>query len=206
MMINKINSKISNIRFYEEKKRFLLFSLFLLLCLVLSFKLFGVAYASYQTSAKLTANIDRAIYLIDNEGMTFNIDPDQIIPSDTPYVYKFSVSNFNASGNSDINIEYSLRVTTTTNLPLTFSLYRNENHDDDGAVNLFSSPRIVQDSDGAWYNIYEPEGTYEMYYEDQITDIYTLVINFPKAYSSNAIYADSIENIEVMIKSKQITE
>ena len=71
---------------------------------------------------------------------------------------------------------------------------------------MFSSPRIVQDSDGAWYNIYEPEGTYEMYYEDQITDIYTLVINFPKAYSSNAIYADSIENIEVMIKSKQITE
>ena len=138
--------------------------------------------------------------------MSFNIDPEQIIPSDTPYVYKFSVSNFNASGNSDINIEYSLRVTTTTNLPLTFALYRNENHDDAGAVNLFSSPRIVQDSDGAWYNIYEPEGTYEMYYEEQITDIYTLVINFPKAYSSNAVYADSIENIEVMIKSKQITE
>ena len=43
-----------------------------------------------------------------------------------------------------------------------------------------------------------------MLYTDQITDIYTLVINFSKEYASNSVYADSIENIEVMIKSKQI--
>ena len=96
------------------------------------------------------------------------------------------------------------RVRTTTNLPLTFELYRNENHDAAGAVNLFSSPRVVQDEDGAWYNIYEPEGVYEMLYSEPITDVYTLVINFPKVYSSNVVYADSIENIEVMIKSKQM--
>ena len=170
----------------------------------LSFKLFGVAYASYETKAKLNASIDRAIYLIDNEGMSFNIDPEQIIPSDDPYVYKFSISNFNATTRSDIDLLYELRVTTTTNLPLTFELYRNENYDDATAVNLFSSPRVAQDEDGAWYNIYEPSGVYEMLYAEEVTDIYTLVINFPKVYSSNVVYADSIENIEVMIKSKQM--
>ena len=203
-MINKFYTKFSNINYFEEKKRFLLFSLFLLLILYLSFKLFGVAYASYETKAKLNASIDRAIYLIDNEGMSFNIDPEQIIPSNDPYVYKFSISNFNAVTRSDIDVLYELRVTTTTNLPLTFELYRNENYDDVGAINLFSSPRVVQDEDGAWYNIYEPNGVYEMLYTEQITDIYTLVINFSKEYASNSVYADSIENIEVMIKSKQI--
>lgn len=203
-MINKFYTKFSNINYFEEKKRFLLFSLFLLLILYLSFKLFGVAYASYETKAKLNASIDRAIYLIDNEGMSFNIDPEQIIPSDDPYVYKFSISNFNATTRSDIDLLYELRVTTTTNLPLTFELYRNENYDDATAVNLFSSPRVAQDEDGAWYNIYEPSGVYEMLYAEEVTDIYTLVINFPKVYSSNVVYADSIENIEVMIKSKQM--
>lgn len=203
-MINKFYTKFSNVNYFEEKKRFLLFSLFLLLILYLSFKLFGVAYASYETKAKLNASIDRAIYLIDNEGMSFNIDPEQIIPSDDPYVYKFSISNFNATTRSDIDLLYELRVTTTTNLPLTFELYRNENYDDATAVNLFSSPRVAQDEDGAWYNIYEPSGVYEMLYAEKVTDIYTLVINFPKVYSSNVVYADSIENIEVMIKSKQM--
>ena len=203
-MINKFYTKYSNVNYFEEKKRFLLFSLFLLLILYLSFKLFGVAYASYETKAKLNASIDRAIYLIDNEGMSFNIDPEQIIPSDDPYVYKFSISNFNATTRSDIDLLYELRVTTTTNLPLTFELYRNENYDDATAVNLFSSPRVAQDEDGAWYNIYEPSGVYEMLYAEKVTDIYTLVINFPKVYSSNVVYADSIENIEVMIKSKQM--
>ena len=203
-MINKFYTKFSNIKYFEEKKRFLLFSFLLLLILYLIFKLFGVAYASYETHAKLTASIDRAIYLIDNDGMSFNIDSEQIVPSNDPYVYKFSISNFDAVSRSDIDLSYELMVTTTTNLPLTFELYRNENHDADGAVNLFASPRIVQDEDGAWYNIYEPSGVYNMLYTEQVTDIYTLVINFPKAYASNLVYANSIENIEVTIKSKQI--
>lgn len=203
-MINKISSKLDNIKYFEEKRRFLLFSFFLLLCLYLSFKLFGIAYSSYETSAKLNANIDRAIYLIENDGMTFNIDPEQIVPSNDPYVYKFSVSNFNASSNSDIDVSYELKVITTTNLPLTIELYRNENYDEASAVNLFSTARIVQDVDGAWYNIYEPEGVYEMLYKEQVTDIYTLVVNFPKTYASNSVYADSIESIEVVIESKQM--
>lgn len=205
-MVNKITKKIKGIKYYEEKKRFLLFSLLLLVCLFLSFKLFGMAYASYQTTVKLNANIDQAIYLINNERMTFNIDSSKIIPAVDPYVYKFSISNFNATSNSDIDIEYELKVTTTTNLPLTFALYRNQNYDDIDAVNLFSNSRLVQDTDGAWYNIYEPSNKYLMKYTDQITDIYTLVITFPKVYSSNDAYADAIEDIEVVIKSKQIME
>ena len=42
-----------------------------------------------------------------------------------------------------------------------------------------------------------------MDYTDKVTDIYTLVINFPKTYSSSTTYADCIENIEIDIESSQ---
>lgn len=202
-MLNKIKEKVSHIKFFEEKMRFLLFALILLVALFLAFFLFESAYASYQSSAKLVANIDKAIYLIDSSKMSFNIDPEQIIPSNEPYVYKFSVSNFNDVSSSEINLTYGVKIITTTNLPITVQLYRNQNYDDATATALLSGARIVQDDDGAWYNIYDTPSIYNMDYTDKITDIYTLVINFPKTYSSSTTYADCIENIEINIESSQ---
>ena len=205
-MINKLMVKIKSIKFYEEKVRFLLFSVVLLLLLWLAFKLFEVSYASYQSHAKLNANIERAIYLIDVSKTGFNIDPEQIVPSDEPFVYKFSVSNFNDSLRSDIDIKYTLKVTTTTNLPLNFNLYRNESYDNATSVDLLEAHQSLQDSDGAWYNVYNLDNWYTLNHNDKVTDIFTLVIKFPKVYSTNTIYADAIENIEISIDSKQIIE
>lgn len=202
-MILKLKEKFNNIKFLEEKRRFLLFMLILLLSLFLAYFLFKSAYASYQSSARLVTNIDKAIYLIESDKMSFNIDPDQIVPSLDPYTYKFSVSNFNDSKSSEMNILYSVNVITTTNLPISIQLYRNENFDDPAAVGLLTGARTVQDTDGSWYNIYDNVQQFEFDYKNKITDIYTLVVNFPKSYSSSTTYADCIENIEVVIDSEQ---
>lgn len=202
-MFNKLKNKFSNIKFYEEKKRFLLFSLVLLLSLFLSYFLLKSAYASYISSSRLVTNIDKALYLIDTDKMSFNIDSEQIVPSVKPYTYKFSISNFNSSKRGEIDLLYSVKIITTTNLPITVQLYRNENYDDEDVTPLLSGARVVQDEDGSWYNIYDTNNTYTMNYTDKITDIYTLVINFPKSYSSSTTYADKIENIEVRVESSQ---
>lgn len=202
-MFNKLKEKISHIKFLEEKIRFLLFALILLVALFLAYFLLKKAYASYQSSARLVTNIDKAVYLLDSTKMSFNIDSEQIVPSVDPYVYKFSVSNFNDVGSSEINLTYGVKIITTTNLPITVQLYRNENYDDATATGLLSGARIVQDDDGAWYNIYDSFSKYDMDYTDKVTDIYTLVINFPKTYSSSTTYADCIENIEIDIESSQ---
>lgn len=202
-MIGRVNKSINNIKFLEEKKRFLLFALILLLALFLAYFLFKSAYASYKSSARLVANIDKAIYLIDTDKMSFNIDPEQIVPSVEPYTYKFSVSNFNSTSRSEIDILYKIKVITTTNLPITVQLYRNENYDDAGATPLLTGARSLQDVDGSWYNIYDNSLEYEMGYSDKITDIYTLVVEFPKTYSSSTTYADCIENIEIDVESSQ---
>ena len=128
--------KKENISYFEEKKRFLIVILVMFFLIVLAIKLFQIAYASYQSQAKLNANIEKALYILEEGGLEFNIDLDKIEPSTEPYIYKFSISNFNAKRHSDVDIEYQINITTTTNLPLTYELYRNENYDDENATNL----------------------------------------------------------------------
>ncbi len=196
-----------NMKYYEQKKRFVILVLIMFLLIVVAIKLLQFAYASYESTAKLNANIDKAIYLLEAEGLSFNIDPDKIVPSNDAYIYKFSVSNFNENKHSDIDIEYSINITTTTNLPLTYEIYRNENYDDENATNLFQNATIKQDVDGAWYNVLEGEEKYLFPYTEDMTDIYTLVIHFDESHKQNTdAYADNLESIEVEINSNQVTE
>lgn len=205
-MIEELKNRMKGINYLEEKKRFLLFALLLLLLLFLAFYLLGKAYASYQSSAKLNANIEQALYIFGGDRMSFNIDPEKIVPSDQPYTYKFSIANFNANQKSEVDLNYSIAIRSTTNLPITLELYRNENYGDEGITNLLTGTTEKQDEDGAWYRVYDPLEEYRMNYTEQKTDIYTLVVKFPKIYAENTIYADDIENIEITIKSTQVIE
>ena len=86
--------KKENISYFEEKKRFLIVILVMFILIVVAIKLLQIAYASYESQAKLNANIDKALYILKTGGMNFNIDLDKIEPSSKPYIYKFSISNF----------------------------------------------------------------------------------------------------------------
>ena len=133
MLINKIK----NIRFIDEKKRFLLFGVGLFLILFLAFYLLKIAYARYEIRAKINANLDKALYIFEDDKLSFNLDSEGIIPSNNPYTYRFSVSNFNATKHSDVDLSYKVKVRTTTNLPISVNIYRNELPSDNGAVNLY---------------------------------------------------------------------
>ena len=122
--------KFRHSKYYEEKRRFLLFVFLLFLILFLAGYLFQVAYARYEVNTKLNSNIKKALYILGTDNLSFNLEPDGIVPSDNPYVYKFSVSNFNEKNDTDVDIYYNVSVKTTTNLPINIKLYRNENYDD----------------------------------------------------------------------------
>ena len=199
-MSNVINKLFGN--YAEEKKKFLLFAFLLIALLFLSFYLLRAAYAKYQVDAKINADIDRALYILGQEKLSFNIETDGIVPSSTPYTYRFSISNFNETSVSDVDINYSINIRTTTNLPITLELYRNELPAN--GTNIFGSPVSKQDADGAWYRVYKTTGSYDFYYANTTTDVYTLVINFPLVYANDTTYANYIESIEVNIESKQI--
>ena len=196
--------KIRMIPFKDEKRRILTFGLVLLCVLFLAAYFFRMAYAKYEVRAKINANIAKALYIFTDEKLAFNLEPTSIVPSDNPYVYRFSVSNFMTGKHSDVDLSYKVMVRTTTNLPITVSLYRNELHTDSGAVNLFQGSTDVQDEDDAWYHLYETATEFEMDYVDDATDIFTMVISFPASYAADVTYADYLESIEVILESKQI--
>ena len=202
--MNNVVKKFKNITYSNEKARFLVFVVGLFFILFLATYLLRAAYARYEVRAKINANIDKALYIFEDEKINFNLEPLGIVPRDDPYTYKFSISNFNTSKQSDVDILYTLRVRTTTNLPINIKLYRNELFDDPGAVNLFSGADTKQDADGAWYRIYDVNDEYQFLYENKSTDVYTLVIEFPTSYAANTVYANYIESIEVYIDSKKL--
>ena len=202
-MVNSIKNKFNNIKYFTYKKRFLKMSLIFGACLLLIIYLITRAYGSYITTAKLRADIDKAIYVFEEETMSFNIDENKIIPSNDPYTYTFSVQNYNSTQTSDVDLTYNINIRSTTNLPLEIRLYRNESYSASGATNIIGSPTLRQDADGAWYKLYTESDDYALSYNTQTKDIFTLVIVFPKSYSLNTTYADITENIEVIINSKQ---
>ncbi len=193
-----------NISLFEEKRRFLLFVVVLFLLLFLAYYLLGIAYARYEVQSQIYANIDKALYIFKGEDVAFNLDPDGIVPRDEPYVYRFSVSNYDGTTYSDVDLSYTVSIRTTTNLPISVQLYRNELPSTSGATNILGAAREVQDEDNAWYRVYDVSGEYQMLFENQVMDVYTMVITFPAIYSNNPIYADYLENIEVSLKSKQM--
>lgn len=199
-----IFKKIRNIKYIREKTRFFVFGVGLILILCFSSYLLSVAYSKYEVKTRIFANIDKALYIFGTDDVKFNLDPSGIIPRDEPYVYKFSVSNFNSEKESDVDMEYNLKIRTTTNLPIEIKLYRNEDYKNSSATNLFNTYDLVQDVDDAWYRNYGPSQYYQMMFEKRTTDVYTIVINFPTIYRQNEIYADYIESIEVSLESRQI--
>ena len=186
----------------ENFKRIIKAGLILVFVLLLGF-FFAQSYAKYESSIKLSSNVDKAVYLLKDEKLTFNIDPSAIVPSNDPYIYRFTVSNYNGTTEGDMNIKYYVQLKTTTNLPITVKLYRNQEYSS-SATNIAQGYELVRDEDGAWYRVYQVSDEFEFFYTSRSTDVFTLVINFPSVYSENPIYADYIENIEVTLESKQI--
>lgn len=191
--------KIRKVKYLKQKQKLLIFGFVLIVGLFLSFSLFKKAFASYQSSVKLNANIDQALYLFGGDRLTFNIDPGKISPEVGAKSYRFSIANYNNKEQSDLDIEYTIAVRTTTNLPIVLSMYRNG-----GSTNMLESFEYKQDADGSWYRVYSVNGPYRMNYNEQIKDVYTLQILFPSQYANDTTYAESIENIEITLKSKQI--
>lgn len=194
-----------NTQFIRAKGKLILFGLLLILLVLLVFLIMRFVYASYETNAELNVSIDEALYIFGDEKMSFNIDSSKIVPSNTPYTYTFSVSNFNSTKTADVDLLYTVQVISTTNLPITMELYKNETYSQNSTSihNIIGTLNIVQDEDGAWYRKYDKSDEFEMLYTNNSTDVYTLVVKFPASYSSDDTYADAIENIEIRLESKQ---
>lgn len=180
-------------------KILVLFGLIVILACVFPF-----TKSRYEKSMVATFKNEVAVYLFETSVKNIPIEIESLSPSDEPYVYSFTVSNNDGKNISEVSIEYDLYVKTTTNLPLQYELYLNEDYTSNNATNLFENEELIQDEYGTYYRKVSINTRY-FGYEQMETDRYTLLITFPKIYNSEK-YQNLIESIELYIDSRQIID
>ena len=176
--------------------------LILLLSLILLIRLISFTFSKYESRASTNPNIEVAFYIINKDYQSMSLNLDSLFPSDEPYVYTFSISNTDGTNMCETDMEYDLTIRTTTNLPIDYELYMNENYNDSGATSIIKTNEVIQDEDGTYFRVITTEPENFTFAKEEV-NIYQLVLNFPKKYN-NINYQDIIEGIEISVNSKQV--
>lgn len=176
--------------------------LLILVTLIIAIILITKTLSRYETAATSDKDVDVAFWMFKDDFKTATIIIKDIYPSNNTFDYSFAVSNFEANDQGEItkraetDLEYELTLTTTTNLPLEYSIEKN------GEI-LNVNQEIITDEDGTYYRkiLISPS---QMKQGNDITDNYTIKVMFPKENDTNAQFSDLIEYIKLDINAKQI--
>lgn len=187
------------------KKNIVTVSLIIII-LVVCFLFFSSSFSKYQTNGVGQVDSNVAFYLLKPGYMTNQIKLSSLSPSNDPYVYTFSVSNTDGTNRSEVDLSYVVKIITTTNIPLRYELYMNENYLSSGATNLINinNTVIAADEDGTYFQTFTMDSV-NMYYNANKTDNYTLLVYYDDEVK-NSKYQDTIEGIRIDIDSEQIIE
>lgn len=186
----------------KKTKRLYAKLIILILCFCILVRIFTLALSKYRSEADSIAEVDIAFYLLSEDYKTMTLNLDSLFPQDNVYVYTFSIGNQEGKKKAEVDIEYELSLRTTTNLPLTYKLYMNEEYNKKDAKDIIQSNEIYLDEDGTYFRKMTTQKM-ELKYTEPTTNIYQLVISFPSNYNTEN-YQDIIEAIEISIDGKQI--
>ncbi len=211
---------------FIDKKRVNFLTIFLLIDLLTIFSIFKTSNATYTSKSVSEAEMEVALYAFRYAGVdelsnvdggtvaeSIDINLGDINPGETKY-YKFNIYNYLMEDEvekvSETSISYNLKIITTTNLPLEYSLYLNQSPFSSNSSNLLKSTSssdtddIITDGFGTYYKVFPvSEKCFKLDTNELKYDEYTLVVYFPSHYS-NVLYQDLIESIKVQIESKQV--
>ena len=190
-----------------DRKSFLTILRFicLLFLLVLIVTRINITLSKYESSANVIAKSKVALFII-NPGLYNNsINLAGLEPSDNPYIYQITINNFDDDNNrSQVNLEYTIKFITTTNLPLTFKVIRNTDYTPNVA-SIMASDTTTQDTDGTYFKTLSNNLKYLMNYNSNVTDTYSLIVNFPKNYANQPdVYQGLIDNVSIEINAQQV--
>ncbi len=160
--------------------------------------LIPLCFSRYESSATSLTEVQYAFYILKADYFTKDIKLMDIVPRDEEYVYAFTVSNFDGDKRLETKLVYDLWISCTTNLPLEYELYLN----DDRENSIIVSDDTSADEDGTYFRKLTTNKRNFSYLSNE-TDTYYLYIKFPSIYNGSK-YADIVENITINIDSKQI--
>ena len=191
-----------------KKKNIVLISKFnlFLIALFLTVFIFPLTYSKYQSTATGNINSNIAFYLFKTSYQVERIKLADLEPSNTPHIYTFTIGNQSNNKVSDVDIEYILKIITTTNLHLRYQLYENEDYQLNTSTNLINTNNtdISKDEDGTYFQTFT-FAKETLLYETPKTNTYTLVVYYDET-NTDAKYQDTVESVRIVVDSKQIID
>ena len=174
----------------------------LILSIIIIMRLFTLVLSKYESITNSTAYIDVAFYLLKEDYKTMTTNLNAIYPKEGVYVYNFTIGNEDGTDRAEIDLIYNLKIRTTTNLPLDYELYMNEQYTDTNATNIIKINNIEKDENGTYFRTITTDQVY-LDYKVGTTNTYQLVIRFPIQYNQES-YQDIIELLEITVDAKQV--
>ena len=162
-----------------------------------------ITFSRFESNILGSASVEAALYILNADYQTNTIALPSIVPRDEPYTYTFSVANNKDGKRLETKLKYNLMIRTTTNLPITYELYKNITNLNE-ATSIKISDEVKKDADGTYFRYIVTNEDYFSYVDDEV-NYYTLVVYFPSEYSSFK-YQDVVEFIEINIDSMQMIE
>ena len=184
----------------NKLKRMYIKLVILILCFLVFLRIVVLVLSKYESEAKTTANIDIAFYLLSEDYKSMSLNLASIIPQEDAYSYTFSIGNIENEETADVDLIYELTIRTTTNLPLTYELYKIEGTE---KINVITNNTIEKDEDGTYFRKITTEDE-NLYYKEPKTNLYEINIHFPEDYNS-INYQNIIELLEINVNSHQVT-
>lgn len=200
--------KKRKLKSFKSKRQMNFMTVFLLLDLMIFLVAFRTSNASYTSKAIGQAEMNVALYAFNYSGLnddTINIELGDISPGESK-TYKFSVSNQNENGDiADTDILYTLKMITTNNLGLEYSLVKGSSNSSNASSNeLVTKDGVVSpDAFGTEFVYYTFPDTC-MKYGELTEDDYTLTVSLPSDYPNTK--QDLVESIKIQMVSKQVID
>ena len=185
---------------WHDFRVYLFFSVLLLVTLI-TFRGLEFTQARYESEVELDIGPNLAFFVVDVTTTSGQIKLDSMVPRAEPYLYTFSVSNFKNGKRANVDLTYSIELITTTNMPLEFRIYKGNNM----ALNEVDSDTTTTNQDGVYYRHLVINDVSQMNYSSNVTDTYTLWVQFPVANSNNPeVYAGLIDLVDIKINAEQV--
>ena len=178
---------------------------FIFVAIVVIVNLVGETYTRYESNVDLSAEAATAFFVVDQGTYESSISLTGLIPSLEPLYYRFYVANYDKDENkTNVDLTYKIKFETTTNLPLTYEIVRNE--DFNGSyTNIIDSTSVRQDDNDVYYNVLTDNDTYSFGHRQKEVDEYILKVVFPQSYKDYPdLYQGVIELFSIIIDASQV--
>ncbi len=189
-----------------DKKRFIFVGkiIFIFVGIAFIINIFGNTFTRYESKVDLNANANVAFFVIDQGTYENTISLTGLEPRTEPFYFTFYVANYKNSKRTKVDLDYNIKFETTTNLPLTYEIIRNQSFDST-YTNIIDSSSVRQDEYGVFYKVMTDDDKYSFTHNSNQVDEYTLKVVFPDSYKDYPdLYQGVIELFSIIIDASQV--